>query len=177
MMRRLQCRIAPIAALLLGACSSLVEPPVRELSHPIQTDRLEYRVRRTGQGQEVNIPFTYTNETGRTVYVVNCNGQAPPYLEKQVDGQWVLAWAPVVPSCLSHPIEIRPGATYTDTLRVFAGRPKSNTYPQFVVERVTGTYRLVWSGLVHDYDANRSQGFGEPVPEAGRISNSFLLKE
>jgi hypothetical protein len=71
---------------------------------------------------------------------------------------------------------IRPGATYADTLRVFAGKPASDVYPQFTVPEVEGIYRLVWGSVVHDYN-DRRQGFGEPLPLAERISNPFLLKD
>jgi hypothetical protein len=175
-MPRYLTRITPLIVLLLGACSHLLEPPVREQEHPLQTDHLEYEVRRSDGEVSVAIPFTYRNETGRTVYVVNCQRIAPPALEKYIDGEWVRAWTAVVPLCLSPPIVIRPGATYADTLRVFAGKPASDVYPQFTVPEVEGIYRLVWGSVVHDYN-DRRQGFGEPLPLAERISNPFLLKD
>lgn len=165
----------PLIALLFVACASLLEPPVRDFGQPIQTDRLEYEVQHTDHGLKVEIPFTYKNETGKTVYVVNCHKQVPPALEKETDGAWVRAWTPTILLCLSAPIVIWPGATYSDTLRVLAAHPTSNAHPKFEVDKVEGSYRLVWHGLVHHYDENR-QGFGEPLALEGRISNAFLLK-
>lgn len=175
-MLRNQTRIILPLVLLLGACTNMLEPPLREEAAPLQTDRLEYEVRRADGQLSVAIPFTYRNETGRTVYVVNCKRQVPPSLEKYVGGEWVHAWSPVVLDCLGPPIVIEPGATYADSLRVMAWKQGGNAYPQFEVAEVEGIYRLVWGPLVHDYD-DRRQGFGEPVPLEERVSNAFLLKD
>lgn len=165
-----------IMASLLLACAVPLEPPARESGLPLQTEGLEYELRSTGQGLEVGIPFSYRNATGQTVYVVNCNRIAPPSLEKEEGGQWIHAWSAVVPDCLSPPIVIEPGQTYTDTLRLFAGHPSNNTYPKFEVGDVDGIYRLVWHQVVHDYDEDR-QGFGDPLALEERISNAFVLQE
>lgn len=169
-------RHAPLAVMLLLACTAALEPPAREPGHPLQTDRLEYRVRRANDGLATEIPFSYTNETGRTVYVVNCNRIVPPVLEKSVKGEWVTAWGAAVPECLSPPIVIEPGAEYVDTLRVFAGLPANNVYPKFRVAEVEGIYRLVWTRVVYDYDTTRPD-FGEPLSLEDRVSNEFLLRK
>lgn len=161
--------ITPLAV----ACSRSLEPPPSS-NEPIRTDRSRYTIRETEERFEVEIPFSYTNRTGETVYVINCRGIAPPTLEKWEDGAWIRAWSPAVPLCLSPPIEIAPGQTYTNTLQVVAGRPGTNVAPTFEVEDIDGTYRLVWHGLVHDYDQDR-QGFGEPLPLDERVSNTFQL--
>lgn len=163
-------------AMLLVSCDLPLESDAIESGGPLQTDRSEYELRRTDQRLEVEIPFTYTNVTGETVFVVHCDGIAPPSLEKRVDDRWVHAWSAVVPQCLSEPIEIGPGATYADTLVVYAGLPTTRLAPQFQVAPVDGVYRLVWHSVVHDYDADRP-GFGEPLELAYRVSNSFVLKE
>lgn len=168
----------PILALavLLAACSDPLEPPARDSDPPLQTSRLVYELRSTDQGLEAEIPFTYTNETGRTVYVVNCNKIAPPALEKQVDGEWVHAWSAVVPLCLSAPIVIGPGQMHKNTIAFFAGHPSNNVYPKFRVDEVEGIYRLVWHDVVHNYNPDRP-GFGDPLVLEERISNAFLLEK
>lgn len=163
-------------AMLVGACASPLEAPESDEGLPIQTDRLVYELRRTDRELLGEISFAFTNRTGKTVYVVNCNGVAPPSLEKLVDGEWVPAWSAVVPACLSAPIVIEPGKTYTSTLEVYAGLPGMRIAPIFEVAEIEGTYRLVWHPLVHDYDSDRP-GFGVEVPLEQRTSNPFVLKE
>lgn len=159
---------------LLLACGTPSEPsePSDQL---IRTDHAVYELRSTEYGLEVEIPFTFENRTGRTVYVVNCHEHTTRLLEKRVDGEWVHAWAGAVPLCLSSPIVIAPEATYRDTLQVFAGNPSNNMFPKFEVQEASGTYRLVWYGVLRNYDHDR-QGFGDPVPLAQRISNTFQLE-
>lgn len=163
-------------AVLVAGCASVLEPPERDEDRPLQTDRLTYEIRRENDELRAEIPFTYTNRTGNTVFVVNCQGYAPPVLEKLVDGEWQLAWAAVTMSCLSPPIVIEPGETYKETLVVYAAEPGTRKAPTFEVAEIEGIYRLVWHGLVHDYDQNRAD-FGEPLPLEERTSNSFVLRE
>lgn len=150
--------ILAVAALLV-ACSAPLEPPARELGRPLQTERLEYELRSTDRGLEVSIPFTYTNGTGKTVYVANCNRVVPPALDKQVGGQWVRALSMPVPLCLSPPIVVQPGQLYKDTLRLIAGRPSDNLIPKFEVEEIEGTQPRGKLGLFR----NSSSGTGQQV--------------
>ncbi len=173
-MLRLARAASAATALFVVSCASIMEPPATSEA-PIRTDRDRYTVRSTEQGLEVKIAFTYVNRTGKTVFVTNCRGIAPPSLEKWDGSEWVHAWAPAVPLCLSPPIVIRPGETHTDTLHVVAGTPGGNVEPTFRVDEIEGSYRLVWHGVVHDYDANR-QGFGNPLPLEERVSNVFKLE-
>lgn len=163
-----------VAGAILMGCDTLAGPPERESEAPLQTDRLAYTLRRADGGLNAEIPFTYTNRTGNGVYVVNCNQSAPPILEKRIEGRWETAWAPVVLLCLSPPIVIEAGETYSDTLRVYGGDSTSDIYPRFRGEEVEGTYRLVWLGVVHNYDPDR-QGFGDELALEERISNTFTL--
>jgi hypothetical protein len=175
-------RALPLAAaLLLAGCAPIPEPeaPVQpgqvDGAYAIRTDRAEYQLRRAGEELRAEIGFTFRNETGRTVYVVNCRRIAPPSLEKWQGGRWVRAWTPAVPACLSPPIVIAAGATHADTLHFSAAPRGSSAFPQLEVDDPAGTYRLVWEHLVFDYDENR-QGFGAPVPEQQRVSNPFVFR-
>ena len=150
-------------AAIAVSCGSGVEPPGTEL---IQTDRAEYQLRTHGDGLATEIPFTFTNRAGATVYVANCNGGAPPALEKRVNGEWIPAWSPVYLLCASPSMVIPPFATYSDTLHLSAPNPLSDYHPQWMVEEVPGTYRLVW----------HSVGFKEvALPLELRVSNPFRL--
>jgi hypothetical protein len=149
-----------------------VEPRGTEL---LQTDRPAYLLWRGDVGFTTDIPFEFTNGTGDTVYVLNCWGQAPPSLEKEVGGSWVPAWSAIVLLCLSPPIVIPPGAAYQDTVRLFAGYPGNNAYPKFEVAQPNGTYRLVWRPVVHHYHDDARLALGDSIPLRYRISNDFRL--
>src|SRR5690606_5694753 len=131
-------------AVLVAGCASVLEPPERDEDRPLQTDRLTYEIRRENDELRAEIPFTYTNRTGKTVFVVNCQGYAPPVLERLVGGEWRPAWAAVTMSCLSPPIVIEPGETYKETLVVYAAEPGTRKAPTFEVAEIEGIYRLVW---------------------------------
>ena len=161
-------------AVLVAGCASVLEPPERDEDRPLQTDRLTYEIRRENDELRAEIPFTYTNRTGKTVFV-ELPG-TPAGSRKLVDGEWQLAWAAVTMSCLSPPIVIEPGETYKETLVVYAAEPGTRKAPTFEVAEIEGIYRLVWHGLVHDYDQNRAN-FGDPLPLEERTSNAFVLRE
>lgn len=168
--------LIPLAALLLAACGTFLEPRAQEAGPSIQTDQLEYTLHETENGLETSISYQFTNQTGRTVYVVNCNGGSSIVLEKQVDGEWVGVLAPPMLACLSPPIVIQPGETHAGELRTL-GRPSAALLPGSSIDEIEGTYRLHWSALVHSYDASRgNSGFGDPVPLAAKVSNSFTLR-
>jgi hypothetical protein len=140
---------------------------------PLQTSDLTYQLRDDGRGGlTTGIPFTYHNDTGRTVYLVNCGGDVPPSLEKWVDSRWVAAWSPILLMCLSPPIVIAPGDDFEYTLAVYAARHGSNAFPQFEVAEPQGTYRLVWHAPRHDYYSDAPS----PLPLDDRVSNTFELR-
>ena len=146
----------------IGDPSSLPQPGAIEF----RTGQDRYALTDTAQGVQVEIAFTYANRTGTTVYVRNCNQSAPPGLEKQVDGEWVLAWVPVVNACLSPPIEIPDGFRYSATLGVVGGGPGSNINPQFSVDDLGGMYRLSWWALY---------GSSAELPQPLKVSSEFAL--
>lgn len=167
--------VLAIAGLAIG-CDGGATAPEGHGDAPLQTDRLVYEMQRDSlDNLRVEIPFTYHNGTGKTVYLVNCNGSVPPSLQKLEEGQWVDAWSPVMLLCLSQPIQVAPDAVYEDTLRVFAAPQGSNAGPQLEVSGPDGTYRLVWHVPVHDYDFSDPPS-GTPLALENRISNNFELR-
>jgi hypothetical protein len=142
---------------------------------PIRTSASEYTLVRHSHGLQVQIPFVFTNRTGGTVYVVNCNGATSLELQRWQNGAWVTVWTPVLAMCLSPPITIARGAEHRSGVHVWAGDRGSNTYPQFTMDEIAGEYRIRWGGVYSDYDSNRYP-FGTEVPEAQRVSNTFRLR-
>jgi hypothetical protein len=143
----------------------------------MRTEGATYTLQRLEHGWELKIPYSYANRTGASVYLVNCGGHVPPYLERRgEDGAWKGEWGGVELSCLSAPVIIEDGAVFRDTLWVYAGLRGSNNYPQFRRDDMSGTYRLRWDRALRSFDANRS-GFGPALPLEARISNAFELKQ
>jgi len=165
-----------LAGLALTACEEGVLGFGDDSEVAFRTDRTSYALEATEMGVRVDIPFSYTNRTGQDVYVVNCNGIAPPLLEKWAEGRWEIAWVPMVPDCLSPPIVIRDGSAHRDTLRVFAGYGSVDIYPEFQIGERAGRYRLVWERVLWSFDAG-AYPFGEKLPSELRISNDFTIDE
>jgi hypothetical protein len=173
-MASLSAVMASAAALL--ACQVSTGPEAASADDPaLRTDRSAYGLDRGVRSWATEIPYAFVNRTGRTVYLTNCNGGFALRLEKWQDGAWVPAWSPVRLLCLSAPLEIAPGATFEDTVRVNAGLPDSNTFPKFEVDEVDGAYRLVWLAGTHDYD--HDDPGGPLIDAAFRTSNTFTLAE
>ena len=176
-----------VAALLaLGAaaslgCSNSAAPSSPEgaaaSEAPIRTDRAEYVADRAGGGVSLDIPIRYVNPTQGPVWVSTCHSVYPPTLEKLVGDAWVPAYNEPVLLCLGVPIVIQAGASYEYTFRVRASPRGTNTYPQFELESVPGTYRLVWG--VYEGDGTGLAKGEEPrlLPLDQRVSNSFRIIE
>ncbi len=142
----------------------------------IQTEELEYQLTPDWVGLSVEIPYTFTNSTGRRVYLPNCNGSFGIRLIREQDGEWITAWAPIRPACASPPIVIEPGATFANTLRAWGAPPDSTNWgPNFDLDDPSGTYRIEWSRPHFSYDANAPSS-GTVLPFKARVSNRFSLR-
>lgn len=146
----------------------------RDTGAPMQTDSLVYYMTEDGPWRSVTIPFRYRNDTGKTIYIVNCHGGLTIGMEKRIGDEWTWFYSPVVLDCLSPPITIAPGAIYEGTGSVGGALPGGNYAPEFGSAELDGEYRLVWSSLVHEYDDGK-RGFGDTVGPLR--SNPFLLVE
>lgn len=154
-----------------GVDSQAPEAP----SAPIRTDRSAYTLKTTASAHRLSIGFTFTNPTGSRAYVPTCRTPHPPGLEKWQNGAWVRAYSPLVLQCLDPPLIIEAGATHRGTLDVRAGRAGTKQFPQFQVERIPGTYRLVWTVLGSWTPDGPEPGLGTPLPLQQRVSNSFRI--
>jgi len=171
-------RYAGIIALLLSvSCASSTAPqfPVGPENPPIVTDRSAYMLTPENNGLSVTIPYVFTNQTSGPVYVVNCRGGFAKALQRWNGVAWADAWTPGLLDCLSDPIVINVGESYTTELHVWGARPGSDWFPQFDVADPSGWYRLVWIDALSSFDRN-VPSFGTPIPFEKRISNSFELR-
>jgi hypothetical protein len=153
--------ILGVAFLTACALQAPTAPGPAEAPDPgdavVVTDRSSYTLQRGSHGWQGEIAFEYTNATDRTISILNCRETFGLRLEKLEAGEWIAAWNPVVLMCLSRPIEIKPGATYRNTLDVFGGFQGSNHHPQFQVDEIDGTYRLVIESAYWNYDHDGPQ--------------------
>ena len=177
-----------VLALVSSSCRSGAVPPAepeaepestpartidRDTTAPVQTKALVYELT---QPQEAwfaaEIPFEFTNDTGRTISIVNCSGGLATSLEKNVNGTWVQFYDPALLMCLSPPIHIPSGETFEGTAKIYGALPGQNASPEFGSADLDGEYRLVWGNLVQDYDED-APGFGKPLDPLR--SNPFAL--
>lgn len=146
----------------------------------IRTDQKAYVVHaieeeRLGRVLELDIEVRYANKSSRTSYLPTCRSVNPPYLEKWIDGAWVVAFSPTVPDCLGPPVIVTVGETYTYPYQIRAYSGGLN--PAFAVDDIDGTYRLVWE-IYQTWAPNGSEpGLGALLPLTLRVSNTFHLSE
>jgi hypothetical protein len=176
--------IAVLTAVALAGCAEAAPAPTaiardsvvilpRDESALFQTDSLRYTLADGDVWYEARIVTRFRNATTGPVYFVNCQGATMLHLEKQVDGQWVSALAPIMPLCLSAPITITAGASYDLNVPVIAAHPNTNAAPKFTVVEIPGVYRIVWSDALNTYQDRLP--FGTPLPLDQRVSNRFVL--
>jgi len=141
----------------------------------LQTQGEEFELRDPSGGPQATIPYRFVNRSGSRVYLVNCQGDVRPHMDRREGGKWVQAYAPLRLLCLSQPVVIEPGAEYFDTLNVFRGELIDPGDPQAETPDLEGTYRLRWEIALSSFDGD-SYPFGEPIRQGFRVSNSFVLR-
>lgn len=154
---------------LIAASCALVSG--RGTPAPVQTDRAVYQLRVGGTDVEDQIVATYTNRTGRTVYMRPCGHQGPKFeLERYVEREWIrlqdYAGCPLVQVAA---VEIAPGAQQVDTIPfTLISYRLSHAEPS-----TSDTYRLIY----HDLYWAREEGYRESgtLPEEARLSNAFRI--
>lgn len=174
-MRRSQRVIAASLGLLLTAACGVTDLE-RDTEAPVQTSELEYTLQETMNGDALSarIPYRYTNPTDAPLCMSHCQGAFFIGLDRKAgDGSWRRAWSPVIPACLSEsPIQIAPGGTYRDTLRVFHAL-RDDLHPKIDADPILGIYRI------NIMAASRPTGEGQcgtdEVPVDLRVSNPFEL--
>lgn len=176
-----------ILAVILGACAPKEAPvqpaPARAREQapavvqraPVETDRPRYRLQEGPYGPETAIVTTYTAPANQDVYLLNCNGGFAVGLQRPVGDQWEHVWAPGMSACMSPPIVIRAGRSHQTTLVVESGVHAAVSSRASETEITTGTYRVIWHGLLGSFDPNASPP-GEHLPVEQRVSAPIFIE-
>jgi hypothetical protein len=165
-----------VALPLIAAAGCAAATKSSPNTSPIATDREIYALDGNAGLGRLTIRLNYRNTTGKDVYLPTCNGPQPPRLQKEVNGTWVVAFAPNILACESAPITVRNGDSYDYTFNVLAGMPGTNYLPRFSVSDIPGTYRVLWEifrGTVGD--PRRPTTTRDPLPLEEEVSNTFKI--
>jgi len=170
-------RSLTLATFALGAagCSHPAVGPTG--GDALRTDRTEYVADRSGGGVALEIALTFTNPTGGPVNIPSCHEPYAPLLEKLVGDAWVTAYAPPQLLCLGVPVVVPAGGTLPYRFRIEGFPRGSNSFPQFEVQDVPGTYRLVWHIFEGDGSGYATGGPAAELPLEQRVSNTFRITE
>jgi hypothetical protein len=177
--------ITLVLILMLVACSRRVEAPrvetptpvkaaISSPAAPIRTDRSHYVLTNGPQGPETTIVATLRAPADRALYIVNCNGATGVTLQRKVGEEWVWAWVISMNACLSPPIVVRAGGEHTAGIYVHE-RSGGVVYPNGGRMIESGTYRVVWTGVLTAFDPN-ARGFGPELPLEQRVSAPITIE-
>ncbi len=178
-------RIALIL-LLLAACTKPVESPapvkttapteapspLSSAPAPVRTDRTSYVLTNGPQGPEATIVTTLRAPADKSFYLLNCNGATGVSLQRKVGDEWVYAWTVMMNACMSPPIVVPPNGEHT--ARVYLHEHSGGvTYPERARMIESGTYRVIWTGVLTSVDAN---GRGPELPLEQRVSAPITIE-
>jgi hypothetical protein len=178
-------RIALVLLLVLAACARDIETATVETTAPapantpavpaapIRTDRSSYVLTNGPQGPEATIVATLRAPADRTLYILNCNGASGITLQRKTDEEWVYSWVVAMNACLSPPIVVPPGGEHTGRIYL---HERAGVAPGPAGGRlVSGTYRVVWTGVLTSFDPN-ARGFGPELPMEQRVSAPITIQ-
>ncbi|MEA2489799.1 MAG: hypothetical protein QOH21_1591 [Acidobacteriota bacterium] len=166
--------------LVLAACSREVETTTASVQKPaapaapIRTDRSSYVFTNGPQGPEATIVATLRAPADRTLYILNCNGASGVTLQRKGGQAWVYSWVIGMNACLSPPIVVPPGGEHTAPIYLHE-RSGAVTDPAGGRMIRSGTYRVVWTGVLTAFDSNK-RGFGPELPLEQRVSAPITIQ-
>lgn len=176
--------ISVLLVLSLSACRQAAVAPQLPADDdaPITTDRERYTPEDFGNYVIYTIEISYTNTTGKSVYLVPCSDTPPPpayQLERFDGGKWHFNY---LPTCRTGPIdvpatEVEPGEGFTSTLtlRVYTVRtPEDYGDPLLGTDIMAGVNRFAFFIVASVNDEGGSNGNLLPLEE--RVSNAFELR-
>jgi hypothetical protein len=169
--------------LLLGGCTRPVESPAPVKAAapakaqsappaPVRTDRSSYVLTNGPRGPEATIVTTLRAPADKSLYLLNCNRQTGVNLQRKVGDEWVYAWTVTMNACLSPPIVVPPNDEHT--ARVYLHEHSGGvSYPERARMIESGTYRVIWTGVLTSVDAN---GRGPELPLEQRVSAPITIE-
>jgi hypothetical protein len=178
-------RTALVLILMFAACDRRVDTPavrrsapakkvIEAPAAPIRTDRSHYVLTNGARGLEATIVATLRAPADRPIYIVNCNGATGVTLQRKVGEEWVHSWVIMMNACLSPPIVVPPGGEHTASIFVHE-HSGGVVYPDRARMIESGTYRVVWTGVLTAFDAN-ARGFGPELPIEQRVSAPITIE-
>ena len=140
---------------------------------PIRTDRSSYVLTNGPQGPEATIVATLRAPADRTLYILNCNGASGLTLQRKKGEEWVYSWVIVMSACASPPIVVPAGGEHTG--RIYLHERAGAVSDPVGGRLVSGTYRMVWTGVLTSFDPNAG-GYGPELPMEQRVSAPITIQ-
>lgn len=169
---------AAVVALVAAGCARPADPPAEAHARPaIEVEADTVLMRTANYEMSGTVVATYTNRTDRPVYLGTCGTPDNPgfTMDREAQGRWVLGYDPVCPLTAGPPLEVRPGESRTDTLRL-RDNLRPNSYRNFQAPEVPGTYRIAYT--VHDCCHTPPGGgvwHGARLPREEHVSEAFRI--
>ena len=140
----------------------------------VWVDQTSYRIEHTASSRRATIVIFFENGEPVTVYLPRCGDAGPLFrLDRLIDGRWRQSYSPVCQLVQAPPIQVEPGRTWTDTIRIVEPREPR---PSRLVEAFNepGDYRVVIGGA-RAFDS-RAWKFSDFLPESVRASGTFRFR-
>jgi hypothetical protein len=171
-----------LVALLVVSCAPRSEPvgepePVIDPAPKVGlvTERDRYRLQPWNEGKAAFIVATLTAPPDTTVHIVNCGGQMSWGLQRQEGGQWIDAWIGETNECLSPPIVVRAGTSYTDTMRLVSITGERLRHGTIRHDVPPGIYRVVLHNALTSFDVD-ARPFGPDLSIERRASAPITIE-
>jgi hypothetical protein len=149
-------------------------PPPALPPAAIRTDADHYELRPGRFGREATIVATFTAPRDTSVYVLHCNGAIGWGVQRRDGDRWVDAWVVATNACLSPPIVVPGGGSYTDTLVLVARSGALIDPGRDRGEFAAGMYRVVWYHVLTAFDPE-ARPFGPELPLERRVSGPIAI--
>ena len=166
------------AALLVAgvvACSREPQDPGRAaFPAAIATDATRYVLQPAAIGDTARLVATLSAPPDTTLHLLHCNGAISWGLQRREATGWTNAWVAETNGCLSAPRVVPAGGAHAETL-VIVSRALDPPLPGPVRSDVPpGTYRVVWFGVLTEFDVDR-RPHGPELALERRVSAPFTI--
>lgn len=137
-----------------------------------------YQVEVTTAWASLRVPYEFSNDTDRTVYVGGCNGVIAPLFERRVGDEWEGAYQAPTLSCWSPPRAISAGTTVAETAELsWRVTPDTTASGRYQPGTVAGRYRLRWIHATLASFSGSGPSDSHSLPLELSVSNPFDIAE